>query len=338
MTEIIQNLAPQILEEIKKNQKILLHCHPNPDPDSVGGSLAMMQVLEAMGKDVTVIRGDSEVPLPFGGLPGFEKLVNKNFFEIDLSKFDLFIILDSGGLDRISRISPVVFPAHLKTILIDHHVTDDLFAQINLIDTTYPATCQILYDLFVLWNVTITSEIAKCLMLGIYADTGGFGFPSTTSATFAAAAHLVEIAPDYASTIFFVDNSNTPGVIAYQALALNSITLHCNNHVAISAVSYDALQEKKIKAGELFPSIANILKSVIGWEIGVKIVEDQPGGVKISFRTRDSKIHDVSKIATALGGGGHKAAAATYMKSSLEEAVKKVVETIGLLYPELNES
>ena len=284
-----------------------------------------------------MIKGDSELPAAFGGLPGFEKVTMKGFSEIDLSKFDLFIVLDSGGLNRISNLSPVVLPLQLKTINIDHHATNDNFAQINLVDTSYPATCQILYDLFKFWKVRITPDVAKCLMLGIYTDTGGFKFLSTTSSTLTMAAHLAEIAPDYTSVISFMDNSNTPGVIAYQGLALSAVTLHCQNKVAISAVSYEALQEKKIDKEEDFSDIANMLKSVIGWEIGVKMVEDQPGKVKISFRTRDENKYDVSKIAVALGGGGHKAAAGTHLKSSLDEAVQKVVKAIGSIYPELAE-
>ncbi|HAO64904.1 TPA: hypothetical protein DCQ44_02895 [Candidatus Taylorbacteria bacterium] len=334
MTDLVQKLAPQILEEIKKAKNILLHCHPSPDPDSVGGVLATMQVLETMGKKVTVIKGDSEVPLSFRALPGFEKIERKNFFEVDLSEFDLFLIQDTGGINQISRIAPVVFPSFLKTIAIDHHATNDNFAEINLVDPTYPATCQILFDLFTIWNVKITPEIAKCLMLGIFTDTGGFRFPTTTPSTLRVAANLAEIAPDYTSIIAFMNDSSTPGVIAFQGLALGSVTLHCGEHLAVSAVSFNSLQEKKIGREETFPDIANILKSVIGWEIGVKIVEDQPGGVKVSFRTRDAKKWDVSKIATSLGGGGHKAAAACYLKTSLDEAVKKVVEAVDSIYPE----
>jgi bifunctional oligoribonuclease and PAP phosphatase NrnA len=337
MTDLVQKLAPQILEEIKKAKNILLHCHPSPDPDSVGGALAMMHVLEEMGKKVTVIRGDSAVPLSFSGLPGFNKFLHKNFFEVDLTRFDFFLIQDAGSLGQISRINPVVFPKGLRTVSIDHHATNDNYSDINLVDPTYPATCQILYDLFVSWGVTITTEIAKCLMLGMYTDTGGFKFPTMTSETFSAAAHLSKIAPDYTSTISFMDDSNTPGVIAFEALALSSVTLHCNNHVAISAVSYDALQKKGVGKEEIFPDIGSILKSVIGWEIGIKMIEDKTRGVHVSFRTRNEKVRDVGKIAVALGGGGHDASAGAYLKNvSIEEAVKKVVDAINSIYPELS--
>jgi phosphoesterase RecJ-like protein len=172
-------------------------------------------------------------------------------------------------------------------------------------------------------------------MLGIYTDTGGFKFPATTSATFYAAANLAEIAPDYASVISFMENNVTPGVIAYEALALSSVTLHCGGKVAISAVSYNDLQDKKIDKGEIFPDIASMLKSVVGWEVGIKIVEDEPGAVRVSMRTRDQNKYDVSKITAALGGGGHKAAAGARVKMSLDEAVKKVLEAIVSVYPEL---
>jgi len=335
MTEIVQNLAPKILEEIKKANNILLHCHLNADADSIGGALAMMQVLETMGKKVTVIRGDSELSASFSCLPGFEKIVHKNFFEVDLAQFDLFLIQDSGSLNRVSNLAPIVFPKNLKTITIDHHATNENYADINLVDSTYPATCQIIHDLFVAWNVEITSNIAKCLMLGIYFDTGGFRFNATTSGTFKVAGHLAEIAPNYSSLISFVEDSKTPGVIAFQALALSSVKLYCGNHVAISGVSHASLKDMGIKESEIYPDIAAVLKSVVGWDIGVKIVETEPGKVKIGFRTRDEKVYDVSKIAVACGGGGHKGSSGVRMNVSVEEAVKRVVEVINSIYPEL---
>ncbi len=336
MTDQVQKLAPVILAEIKKANNILLHCHPNPDADSIGGALASMHMLEAMGKKVTVIRGDSELSNHYALLPGFEKIVPKNLFEIDLTQFDLFLIQDSGGLDRISRVAPVVFPKTLRTVNIDHHITNTKFAEINLVDNAYPATCQILYDLFTLWDVMITQDMAKCLMLGIYTDTGSFKFPATTSATLGAAEHLASIAPDYMKVIFHMDNNNMPGVIAYEGLAFSLVTTYCNNHLAVSAVPYSALQSQNIQRADLFPDIANFLKSVVGWEIGVKMVEDQPGNVKISLRTRDENKYDVSKIAALVGGGGHKAAAAAYVKGTLEEVVKKVVDAVNSIYPELS--
>src|SRR5882724_10069578 len=110
ISPIIKEKAPIILAEIKKAKSILLHCHPLPDPDSVGSALAMKFALEQMGKKVTFIRGDSEIPRGFMHFPGAKEIVNKNFSEVDLQEFDLLISLDSGSKNMISQASPPSYP------------------------------------------------------------------------------------------------------------------------------------------------------------------------------------------------------------------------------------
>src|SRR3954463_13074656 len=105
ISPLIQEKAPVILAEIEKASSILLHCHPSPDPDSVGSALAMKFALEQLGKKVTVIRGDSEIPQAFMHFPGAGDIQSKSFGEVDLKNFDLFIIQDSGSPEMISRLN-----------------------------------------------------------------------------------------------------------------------------------------------------------------------------------------------------------------------------------------
>ena len=332
MNNEITKLAPVILEEIKKAKKILLHLHPGPDGDSVGSSLAMMHVLKGMGKDVVLIKGDSLLPQYLSVLPGFSEIVQKNFFEIDLSEFDLFLIQDSSTVKFVSQLNEVVFPETLKTIVIDHHASNLGFAGINLLAPTYPAVCQILFELFKEWGVSISEDTAKCLFLGMYTDTGGFTYSNTLSSTFKIAGELSSIAPDLHKIIFEMNNSNTKGQIVYEGLALNSVKTFLNDRVAIATVSHDDLQNNNISPEESSAGIANKLKSVIGWDIGVSIVESIPGQVKVSFRTRDSEKYDLTKVAGMLGGGGHKAAAGAVVSLPLKDAIGKVVTTLGEAY------
>ena len=65
MTKTIHEKAPLILAEIKKAKHILLHCHPSPDPDSVGSALAMKFAIEQLDREVTLIKGDSDIPETF---------------------------------------------------------------------------------------------------------------------------------------------------------------------------------------------------------------------------------------------------------------------------------
>src|ERR1035437_3297518 len=197
MTDIVKKEAPKIFAAIKAANNILLHCHPSPDPDSVGSALAMKFALESLGKKATVIRGDSEIPQAFMHFPGADSIVPKNFFEVDLKEFDLFIVQDSGSMSMISRRGEIKFPKTLNVIVIDHHATIADFGSINLIEPSYPACCQILFDLFKEWKILITPDIAKNLFIGTYTDTGGFKYEKTAPETLAMAAELTKIAPDF---------------------------------------------------------------------------------------------------------------------------------------------
>ncbi len=332
MTKIIKENAPIILSEIKKAKNILLHCHPSPDPDSVGSALAMKLGLEQLGKKVTLIKGDSEIPKAFA-FPGVETITQKNFFEIDINDFDLFIILDCGATRMISTKSQVTFPESLMTIVIDHHISNEGFGKINCVDSIYPATGQLLFDLFNEMGIKLTHDIALNLFIGMYTDTGGFQYSSTTPETLKVASELAVLAPDFTKTIFTMRNSNRKERLIFDGLALSSLKEYYNGKLALTSVTYKQLQNKNITPEDYTVSdTANLVKSVIGFEISASLLEPEPGIIKISFRTRDPEKYDVSKIAMALGGGGHIAAAGARLNMTIPEAIDKVVKTVKEIY------
>src|SRR3989344_6757104 len=193
MTDKMKEIAPAILGAIKKSKNILLHCHPYPDPDSIGSVLAMSCVLKKMGKKVTAIIGDSNYPDNLACLPNRGWIVPRQYSQIDLGKFDLFIILDSSSPSQVSQLVDVIFPKNMKTIVIDHHRTNEGFGDINLVKADSSSTCQILYDLFNFWGINIDSDVAICLLLGIYADTGGFKYQNANYETLKVVSELAKI-------------------------------------------------------------------------------------------------------------------------------------------------
>ncbi len=330
---LIKKLAPEILAEVKKADSILLHCHPSPDPDSVGSALAMKWALEQLGKKVTVIKGDSVMPQAFMHFPGAEEIVPKNYFELDANQYDLFIVLDSASIDRVSSKGKIEFPASLAIVNIDHHRTNPGFGKINIVEPSYPATSQILFDLFKEWGIVLDANIAKNLFIGIYTDTGGFKYRETTVRTFQIAAELARVAPDFPSLISKMENSNSPSALAYKGLALDSIQTFHGGNVAVSAVPLSLLTEKGIDPEEVSVSeIASLLMTVTGWNIDVGMAETEPGLIKASMRTRDADRFDVSKLATAFGGGGHKSAAGALLRMTIDEAVRQVADKAKELY------
>ncbi|MBI2100889.1 MAG: bifunctional oligoribonuclease/PAP phosphatase NrnA [Candidatus Vogelbacteria bacterium] len=336
MTDKVRQLAPEIWQAVKSAKRVLLTLHPNPDPDSVGSALACYHLLRALGKEPVVIKGDSPLPEYLSFLPGYEAIVPKNYLEIELTDFDLFLILDISSPDRVSNLGEVEFPPPLKTILIDHHVTAEPFADLNLIAPEYPAAAQILFELFKLWEIEVTPSIAACLFVGLYTDTGGFKYPGTKTETFLAAAELVRAAPNFPDLIFELENNNTPGQLRFEGLALSSIEVVGQGKIALIALSLSALAARGLRYEDTQGlGSANHLKSVKGWEIGATLVESMPGVVRVSLRTRDPARFDLSRLAAALGGGGHPAAAGAVLKMPFIAAKELFLQKIGEIYPEL---
>ncbi|MEK7641772.1 MAG: DHH family phosphoesterase [Patescibacteria group bacterium] len=334
-TPRIREKAPLILAEIQKAKSILLHCHPSPDPDSVGSALAMKLALLGMGKKATVIKGDSEIPHAFMHFPGATEIVSKSFFDIDPTDFDLFIVLDSGSLQMVSRLRETGIADVLPMIVIDHHPTNEQFGMVNLVEDSYPSCTQVIYDLFREWNVEITADIARNLFIGTYTDTGGFKYGKTTAKTLSMAADLARIAPDFTGVISDMENTNTPTSIALQGLAFSSIEVFLNGHLAISLVTHQALVARGIDPKDISMgtgSISGALRSVIGWDVSIALIESEAGKVKASFRTRDAEKFDVSKLAVCFGGGGHRAAAGATLVMPFDEAKQKVVAKAKELY------
>lgn len=338
MSEEVKNKAPQILEAIKAARNILLCCHPSADADCVGGVLAMFHALTKLGKKVTALEGDSPPAQNLSHLPGFPRLLNKNYFQVKKEDFDLFITIDISSKAQISKKGEIHFPPKMKVVVVDHHVTNTLFGSINLVDETYVAASLIVYDLLKIWQLEITREIAICLLLGIYSDSGGFKYPPTNSDTFLAAAELVRIAPDFTNYIFDLENQQEKERIFFLALALSSVEEYFKGKVAISTVSFRELEKRAIAPSLTEKNeVANILKSSPSWMLGISFIEREKDIVSLSFRTRDSEKYDVSKLATNLGGGGHQAAAGANINLPFGQAKKFLLGKIKETYPDLGE-
>ena len=332
--------SKKIWREIDRSQRILLHLHPGSDGDSVGSALAFYHLLKSLGKEVSVIQGDNNLPKNLLTIPGVNKILPKNIFQVDLNQFDLFIILDSSSLKQVTRLGNLKFPKTLKTIVIDHHSSNEKFAKINLVVPTSPATCQVLFDLFSIRKIKITPKIAACLYAGLYTDTGGFKYAGTTQKTLAIASQLAKAYPKFTQLIFDIENNDSPARLRLISLLLGSIETYYLNRVAVASISYQDVQTFGLEetiATNSYSDVANMIKSVVGWEISLIFIKIQPETVKVSFRTRNSRIYDLSKIAVATKfGGGHKAAAGATINKPLSQAKSLVLETIKKLHPKID--
>lgn len=332
MNNQIKEKATLILAEIKKAKSVLLHCHPSPDPDSVGSALAMKFAVEQLGVKATVIKGDSDIPEAFMHFPGAKDILMKNYWEIDPNEYDLFIIVDSA-LSGVSRLKTITeLPATMTVINIDHHKTNKGDGKINVIESNYPANAQLLYDLFIEMKIKITKEIATNLFVGIYSDTGGLKYEGVTPRTFEIATELIKINPTVNKIVDIMTSSNSLSDLDFQGLAFDQIKT-IDNKILMTSISRSLLDSKNIPEISLSAGlISSILKTVSGFALYVVLIEAKPKKIRLSFRTSDSDKYDVSRLAASLGGGGHKAAAGVVLDMSLEDAKTLVVSKIKELY------
>lgn len=339
MTDKIKMTSGAILESIEKSSNILLHCHPFPDPDSIGSTLSMAKFLKHKNKSFTIISGDTPLPSYVKDWPQINIIQPKSYSDIEISDFDLFIILDSSAPTQISQLSKVELPSDLNTIVIDHHVTNQGFAKQNLIEHSYSSTCQIIYDLFKIWNYKIDEETALYIFMGMFADTGGFRYLNSTQEVFSTISELTKINPDYHKFVFNLENVKRPIEIEMMGLALSSLEKHFSDNVVLSLIPHIEIEKRKINRNDAMEGlVANTLRSVDGWNLVASLVEAEKGITTVSIRARDEEKYDVSIIARSIGinGNGHKGAAGTTIHKPLYEAKNELLNAFKNEFADLN--
>ncbi len=293
----------KILSEIKKADKILVNCHRGPDSDSVGSALALSQILQEMGKEVMVIC-PSDIPSDLMFLKGAEKIVRVNFTSFDFTDYGLFVILDSSTYSMVTGMKDSERPT-INSVVIDHHFSNDKFGKINLVDSKMTSTGELLYRLFKDWKVTVSKEIAECLLTGIIGDTGTFQYQNVGSETLEVAADLMKKGADKDRIVYNIYRSIEFKEVKMWGKFVESMMI--DEGFIWSAIPLSTYKDfgEYIYAKE---DVANLFFPIIkGTEFGIVMVETSDGVLSVSFRSRTG--FDVAKIAEEIGGGGHKLAA-----------------------------
>lgn len=341
MHNTIKEIAPQIKSQLDKAQKIVMHLHPHFDPDSIGSVLGMKFALEQLDKDVTVVVGDDhEMKEEFMFLPGTDEIVLQSFAQVNLDDFDLFISLDSASSEQITGEAALEFPLSIPTIVIDHHATNPKYGEVNLIIAEASSASEIVYWLLKALEININNEIAINLYAGMWGDTGGFKYSSTQASTFQAVSDLVASGAFDVSEVAFRFSSKTTQQIRLLGKALSQLEDYRDGRVALLALSPGAGDLTKEDIDAVRTPLKGELAQSKDAYITVLITEDtEKEQISISFRG-NNRFHpvDVSVLAEAFGGGGHKPAAGARVKDmTIDEVKEKVLQTIDEMYPELGE-
>lgn len=299
-----QDISQSIYQEIKSAQDILVISHQKPDGDTVGANLALTSFLINKNKNVTSFCIDP-VPDNLSFLPN-SHLIN-NDHRVFVQKYDLVIAVDCSNLQYAGVDGLITaLPKGYTFINIDHHVSNPNYADINLVLPEASSTAEVLYRLFMDWNIEWNQDIANCLGCGLITDTNGFKNPATNYLALSAASDLINKGANVYKTIQNTVNQNNIGNLKLWGRALERLHKVKQYNLIYTWLTLKDFEECGVEASAA-EGIANFLHILKEGEIIMVLREDAGNIIKGSLRTTSDV--DLTRLAGVFGGGGHKKAA-----------------------------
>jgi phosphoesterase RecJ-like protein len=329
MTEAAELVASSDLDivaaEIRSGDRFLLTTHENPDGDALGSLLATHRILEALGKDSVMFLAAKEFPLPveYRFLP-----LEEVFHEPPADLSDrVAIFLDCGNIDRM----PVDFLKNgdNKVVNIDHHHDNTRFGTINLVDVDASCTAEIVFDLAGLLGVELTPEIANALYVALVTDTGKFMYENTDARSHRMAAGLIEAGVEVNDVYRRLYEHAPLEKVKLLARALEGIELKDDGRLAVTYISTEDYASTRASEA-LTEGIIDHLRTINGAVVAAVVRDQAESGRsarKVSMRSTDGRV-DVSAIARAQGGGGHRRAAGFGTDLPYEQVVDFLIAEI----------
>jgi phosphoesterase RecJ-like protein len=311
----------EIAEALAGRQDILVASHLRPDGDALGSTIAFALWLESQGKTVTALNEDGMLA-KFQYLPRYEMVAAPNGTR---RKYDAVVALDTSVKSRLGTVLDAINGTDVW-INMDHHVSNERFADLNYIDSVSPATGQIVFEFLVTAGAEITREIAENLYAAISTDTGSFQYPNTTARTFRVAAKLIEAGVNVGELSKAMYDSQPRRRLELLRHALNTVRFIAGGRVASFSLSLADTKRLGVLP-EDNEGIIDHLRSVNEVVAAVFFEELDGAKVRVSARSKDSRV-DVCKVCKLFGGGGHSLAAGARMKGPLEVAEKLFLKAL----------
>ena len=228
------SVLDSIKEKIEASNSIVILTHEHPDGDAIGSSLALMHALRKIGKNVdVVIPGANKM---YSIMPGFEEI--KEFYIEDF-KYDLCVALDSSDLERLG-VCRFLFEKTKNTVVIDHHITNQNYGDVNYVNAVASSTCQNLLVVLAYMGIAITKDIAACAYSGILTDTGGFRY-NVQPETFELAGMLLETGIDITKIYRSLFDLSTEPRTRLLGRALDKLEILSDGKITFTYISEDDL-------------------------------------------------------------------------------------------------
>jgi phosphoesterase RecJ-like protein len=313
----------QIADLLRQHQSFLVLSHYRPDGDAVGSQLALAILLKQLGKQVEAWNDDA-VPAKFRFLPHSDLVTRPPAAPKD---FDVVIALDTSTWQRVGAAAQRI-GSRKAFVNIDHHVSNEQFADINWVVPGAPATGQIVFDLIKRGGFSLSPDIANCLYAAIATDTGNFTYANTSAASLRAAADLVETGVNVGELCRHIYESYPYARVQLLQMALADLTMADRNRIAYYWLTNEMFQQSGANREDT-EGLIDYARSIQGVLVAVVFEElPEPGKFRMSLRSKHPKV-DVNSIARRFGGGGHREAAGARLSGTPHEVEEKVVAAIS---------
>lgn len=310
------NSITELDSNLKKARHVGISGHIRPDGDCAGSTLAVYNYIKDNYPQMDVEIFLETPPNIFSFLKNSDA-VQTDF--PDKEPFDLFIALDCGDVNRLGDAAKY-FEAARHTICIDHHESNQAFAEDNYIFPDASSTCELVFEL--IGEEKITKEIAECLYTGLVHDTGVFQYSCTSSRTMRIAGVLMDKGIDYPWIIdhtFYEKTYNQNRALGY---TVANSKLYLDGQCIVGYLTKADMDRFEVLPKHM-DGIVNQLRVTKDVRVAVFLYQNEDGSYKVSTRSTDQT--NLAEMAVHFGGGGHAKAAGFTMYGDIQDIIDEIV-------------
>ena len=327
-----------MIDALAACRRVLLTTHVRPDGDALGTTAAMALGLARMGVEAECLL-ITPPPHKYAFVYAdagtrWHLLERVNAGEL-LARFDALLVCDTGTWSQLPGLREAVEAFGGRKLVLDHHVTQESWADHKLVDTTAGAAAEIAMNLLKRWGVAVDAQLAQPLYVAMATDTGWFAFSNTTPRTMRLAAECIEAGVDPNVQYQRLSQNEWSRRLRLHARAYASLELHADERLAVTQVTAQDFRDTGCQMPATEDAV-NWPMAIANVQVSIFLAEDpdSPNGrpTKVSFRSKGQV--DVAKLAETYGGGGHPRAAGARIEAPLAAAKQQVIAaTIARLSP-----
>ncbi|MCZ2829408.1 DHH family phosphoesterase [Modestobacter sp. VKM Ac-2986] len=284
---------------------VVLSGHVQPDADALGSTLALAEGLRRCGARVVATFPEPFVlPQSLRWLPGADRLVHPGTVPADA---DLFVSLDAASPGRLGALAGLLESAG-RSIVVDHHASNPGFGDVPVVDPHAAATVVLVADLLEGLGVDLDGQLATCLYAGLAADTGSFRFGNTDPGTHELAARLLRTGIDHAAISQRLFDTAPFGWLGLLSAVTGRAVLEPDVGAGLVLTWSTAAEAREHGlAPDQLEALVDVVRATAEADVAAVLKGADDGSWVVSMRSRGAT--DVARVAMALGGGGHRAAA-----------------------------